>query len=262
MGRPGDEPSFDGTAAKDANDASASADVTDANAEGGSTNPSDAEGGDAGRDEQAHDASPDTGNQPDVSQPPAGPLSIGITWASIANIYLELGSVSAMIDGYITRLPSTDFYGGGGGLAFTHTNYSSDEAAIGRVLTALGGPTHIDYLLTGHSHWDHSFDTPTWARLTGAPIYGPQTTCFQARAEGTPAAACTAVVGGEKLQLAPGVTMRVIRWNSPAATPRATPSSTIPSSSLPYPTRTPSAAYGPAWPKTFLTEAAAAPSFS
>jgi len=144
---------------------------------------------------------------------PAGPSAVGITWASIANVYLELGSASALIDGYITRLPANDFYGGGGGLAFTHANFSSDEVAINDVLTAWGGPTKLNWLLTGHSHWDHSFDTATWARLTGAPIFGSRTTCFQARAEGLPATGCTAIVGGETLQLAAGVTVRVIRWN-------------------------------------------------
>ena len=149
----------------------------------------------------------------DGPPPPPGPPSVGITWASIANVYLEFGTTSMLIDGYITRLPASDFFGGGGGLAFTHSNFSSDETAIGDVLAALGGPTRINWLFTGHSHWDHTFDTATWARLTGAPIYGPRTTCFDARAEGTPVAGCTAVVGGEKLQIAPGVTVRVVRWN-------------------------------------------------
>jgi hypothetical protein len=49
--------------------------------------------------------------------PPPGPLSVGITWASIANVYLEFGSASVLIDGYITRLPASDFFGGGSGLA-------------------------------------------------------------------------------------------------------------------------------------------------
>ncbi len=209
-----DAASTDAAAASDTNDQRDSTDTSDAKADAVD---------DAG--EAANDGTPDNGDAPatgdagahpdaDASPPaPPGPLSVGITWASIANVYLELGSTSVLINGYITRLPATDFYGGGGGLAFTHTNYSSDETAIGAVLTALGGPTRFNWLFTGHSHWDHSFDTATWARLTGAPIYGPRTTCFEARAEGTPMAGCTAIVGGEKLHPAPGVTVRVVRWN-------------------------------------------------
>ncbi|HUG71826.1 MAG TPA: hypothetical protein VMK82_00240, partial [Steroidobacteraceae bacterium] len=63
------------------------------------------------------------------------------------------------------------------------------------------------------SHWDHTFDTATWSRLSGAPIIGSPTSCLQVRAGGIGADRCTAVYGGEKFTLAPGVDMFVIRWN-------------------------------------------------
>ncbi|HEV3189932.1 MAG TPA: hypothetical protein VGY54_05510, partial [Polyangiaceae bacterium] len=201
--------STDATAASDANDDRDSTGTPDATADA----VDDTAGDSTGEDQDAPNAN-DAGTRPDAdAAAPPGPLSVGITWASIANVYLELGSTSVLINGYFTRLPANDFFGGGGGLAYTHTNYSSDDTAIGAVLTALGGATRINWLFTGHSHWDHSFDTATWARLTGAPIYGPRSTCFEVRAEGTPVAGCTAVVGGEKLHPAPGVTVRVVRWN-------------------------------------------------
>ena len=81
------------------------------------------------------------------------------------------------------------------------------------MLTALGGATKVNLLLTGHSHFDHSFDTATWSFLSGAPIIGSRTTCFQASRPGHRAGRCTEILGGEKLTLSPGVTMRVIRWN-------------------------------------------------
>ncbi len=81
------------------------------------------------------------------------------------------------------------------------------------MFNALGGPGKINTLLTGHSHFDHSFDTATWANLTGAPIIGPQTTCFQAVAQKIPASRCTSVVGGETIALADSVIVRVVRWN-------------------------------------------------
>jgi hypothetical protein len=83
-------------------------------------------------------------------------------------------------------------------------------------------PTKVNLLLTGHSHWDHSFDTATWSKLTGARIIGSKTTCLQARAEGVPAERCRAVNGRETIPLANGVTMRVVRWNhsgDPAVNP-------------------------------------------
>lgn len=143
----------------------------------------------------------------------AGPASVDITWLSITNIYYDFGATGVLTDGYISRVPQREFFGGGGGLAQTHTPQKPDEHAVARVLAALGGPSKVNLLLTGHSHFDHSFDTATWSRLTNAPILGSKTTCLQAEAQGIPASRCTAIVGGEHVQVADGVTMWVVRWN-------------------------------------------------
>lgn len=152
----------------------------------------------------------------------AGPAFVDITWMSISNMYYELGSLNIVTDGYITRLPQDAFFGGGGGYAQTRRPFSPDVAAVTRVMNALGRPTSVNLLLTGHSHWDHSFDTATWSRLTGARIIGAKTTCLQAQAEALPAERCRAVNGGETIVLSEGVTMRVVRWNhsgDPAVNP-------------------------------------------
>ena len=143
----------------------------------------------------------------------AGPPHVDITWLSIANIYYELGSLRVLADGYLTRLPQSAFSGGGGGLATTSRAFTPDVAAVSRMLTALGGPSSVNLLLTGHSHFDHSFDTATWSKLSGARIIGSETTCFQAVAESVPRDGCRPVHGGESIALADGVTMRVVRWN-------------------------------------------------
>jgi hypothetical protein len=143
----------------------------------------------------------------------AGPSFVDITWMSISNMYYQAGPLNIITDGYITRIPQSEFYGGGGGLAHTHYSYKPDAVAVSRVLTALGGASAVNLLLTGHSHFDHSFDTATWSTTTGARIMGPKTTCYQAQAENIPADRCTAIYGGERITLADGITMRVIRWN-------------------------------------------------
>lgn len=148
-----------------------------------------------------------------VSVQTTGPQYVDITWMSISNIYYELESLRILTDGYITRLPQSAFFGGGGGLATTRQPFKPDVEALRRVVAALGGPSSVNLLLTGHSHFDHSFDTATWSQLTGARILGSKTTCFQAMAEKVPADRCTAVYGGEKISLAEGVTLRVVRWN-------------------------------------------------
>ncbi len=116
----------------------------------------------------------------------AGPAFVDITWMSISNMFYEIGPVRIVTDGYISRLPQSAFSGGGGGLAQTSRPFTSDVAAVTRVVDALGKPSRISLLLTGHSHWDHSFDTGTWSKLTGARVIGSQTTCLQVRAQGLP----------------------------------------------------------------------------
>lgn len=151
-----------------------------------------------------------------------GPDHVDITWMSISNMYYELGPLRIVTDGYITRLPKSAFSGGGGGYANTSQPFTPDVPAVTRVLNALGGPQQVNLLLTGHSHFDHSFDTGTWATLTGAPIVGSKTTCLQVRAERVPAKRCSVVNGGEKRVLATGVTMYIVRWNhsgDPATNP-------------------------------------------
>jgi hypothetical protein len=138
---------------------------------------------------------------------------VDITWMSIANIYFEFGDRKVLADGYFTRVPQENFFGGGGGLKNTHAPFVSDVTAVRQVMNALGGPRSVDLLLTGHSHFDHSFDTGTWSSLTNAPIIGALTTCLQVQAEKIPAKRCTSVYGGEKIDVAKGVSMYVIRWN-------------------------------------------------
>ena len=81
------------------------------------------------------------------------------------------------------------------------------------VLDALGGKAAVKLLLTGHNHFDHSFDTGTWAKLSGARVIGAPTACLQTRAQGIAASRCTPVLGGEVFELERGVHVYVIRWN-------------------------------------------------
>jgi len=142
-----------------------------------------------------------------------GPDHVDITWLSIANVHYEIGKLRILADGYITRLPESEFHGGGGGYAYTRKPWKPDVAAVTRVLDALGGRQQVRLLLTGHSHWDHSFDTATWSKLTGAPIIGSMTTCLQVMAENVAENRCRPVFGLERIELAEGVTMHVVRWN-------------------------------------------------
>jgi hypothetical protein len=85
--------------------------------------------------------------------------------------------------------------------------------SITKVREAMLGSDKVDYLLVGHSHFDHSWDTPTWSKMTGAPMIGGASSCMQAVAQGVAAAQCRSVSGGEKISLGDGITMRVVRFN-------------------------------------------------
>ena len=147
----------------------------------------------------------------------AAPPSVEMTWMSIANWYFKIGDKRIVMDGYISRLPenlftpsptyANDLY------AYTKGPARVDVAAITKVRDAMLGADKLDLLLVGHSHWDHSWDTPTWATLTGAPMVGGASSCMQAAAQGVAASQCRSVSGGEKISLGNGITMRVVRWN-------------------------------------------------
>ena len=137
-------------------------------------------------------------------------------------MYYELGPLNIVTDGYISgcRKARSSAVAAGSRRRTGRSSQMSPQSRASWMRSA--SRRSVNLLLTGHSHWDHSFDTATWSKLTGARIIGSKTTCLQARAEGLPADRCRAVDGGEAIPLAEGVTMWVVRWNhsgDPAANP-------------------------------------------
>ncbi len=139
------------------------------------------------------------------------------TWISIANWYFKIGDRRILMDGYITRVPEDLFIASAvfpkDMCTYTKAPYGVDVPAITKVKDAMLGGDKVDLLLAGHAHWDHSWDTPTWSRLTGAPMMGSLSACLQARAQGVAEGQCRIVSGGEKFDLGDGITVRVVRWN-------------------------------------------------
>lgn len=135
-----------------------------------------------------------------------------LTWMSNTNWLVEAGDTRILLDGWVTRIPRP------GRLDITKPESLSipavkpDIEAVKRILDALD-IHELDFILSGHSHFDHSFDTAVWARLTGARIVGPRSTCQQARAQGIPESRCTVVEGGEILNLGKGLKVRVVEWH-------------------------------------------------
>lgn len=143
--------------------------------------------------------------------PNAPSAAVDITWLSVTNVYLRVGPLGILTDGYVTRLPQSVFIGDF--LQHSRAAYRPDSAAVARMLALLGGPTAVHALLNGHSHFDHAFDAAVWAKLTRADVYGPHSTCLQLAAQDVPRQRCVTVEGSETIPLGDGVTMRVVRWN-------------------------------------------------
>jgi L-ascorbate metabolism protein UlaG (beta-lactamase superfamily) len=142
---------------------------------------------------------------------------VEMTWMSIANWYFKVGDKRIMMDAYITRVPEASFVAPPAypkdPYAYTKGPYGIDAASIAKVRDAVLGRDRLDLLLVGHSHFDHSWDTPTWSKLTGAPMLGGASTCLQAAAQGVLPAQCRSVSGGETIALGDGITLRVVRFN-------------------------------------------------
>lgn len=143
---------------------------------------------------------------------------VELTWMSIANWYFKIGDLRIVMDGYISRVPGPPFFVPSvefpaDRYAYTEGPFNVDVESIKRVVAALPAGGRLDYVLAGHSHFDHTWDTPTWSKLTGAPMIGGLSTCLQAQTQNVSRRHCRVVDGGEKIKLAKGVTLRVVRYN-------------------------------------------------
>jgi hypothetical protein len=148
----------------------------------------------------------------------AADTRVEMTWMSIANWYFQANGKRIMMDAYITRLPGAPFFYGPPDkpnelYAWTKESAGVDTAAIKKVREAVLGKKNLDWMLVGHSHWDHSWDSPTWVKMTHAQMIGGLSSCLQAQTQGVDSKDCKVVWGGEKVVLGEGVTIRVVRWN-------------------------------------------------
>lgn len=138
--------------------------------------------------------------------------SIYLTWMANTNWLVEVGDTRILLDGWITRIPRPKRVDLNNPETLNIPSVKPNVSAVKRILEALN-IDRLGYIFSGHSHFDHSFDTAVWARLTGAKIIGPKTTCLQAMAQGIPESQCTVVEGGETLNLGNGLSVRVVQWN-------------------------------------------------
>ncbi|MBW3552768.1 MAG: MBL fold metallo-hydrolase [Gemmatimonadetes bacterium] len=135
--------------------------------------------------------------------------AVSLTWLSVTNWLVEAGDTRILLDGYLTRIDRrlVEADGSSRGAAVT------DTAELRELLRPAVPDLRLDWILVGHGHWDHAFDVPAIAELTGARIAGARTVCLQAVALGVEAGRCVPVEGGEVLELDGDVRVRVVRWH-------------------------------------------------
>ena len=111
---------------------------------------------------------------------------VHLTWLGVTSFIVQYDDKVILLDAFFSR-PKLGLDEG------------SSEAGIADFWKAMtiAGVTHLDAILIGHSHYDHAIDVGTVSLETGAQIYGSQTTCFIAQAQGVTADKCTVVDQGE-----------------------------------------------------------------
>ncbi len=113
-------------------------------------------------------------------------MTATVEWLGTATFRLEIGGVTVFLDSYMDRV-----------------------AAAPPVGLASADVKNADFVLVGHSHFDHLAGADTIALNTGARVIGSNETCRVLRERGVPDGQLQAAQGGERFRLAPGVTARV-----------------------------------------------------
>ncbi|HET8845414.1 MAG TPA: MBL fold metallo-hydrolase [Ktedonobacteraceae bacterium] len=109
-----------------------------------------------------------------------------LDWYGCATFRLTLGEMVIFLDAYIDRIPSA-----------TGTGLRADDI------------DRADWIIVGHSHFDHLWGAERIARRTGATIIGSYETVRIMEQEGIPLSQMLPVGGGERIRLSPEVTVEV-----------------------------------------------------
>lgn len=97
-----------------------------------------------------------------------------VRWLGINGFEFKQSNTTILLDPYVTR----------------NRKKVCDPARVAKYVR------EADYIVIGHSHWDHLADTAEIAVRTGAIVIGSRTTCNICRAQGVP--------GGQLREFSPG----------------------------------------------------------
>jgi L-ascorbate metabolism protein UlaG (beta-lactamase superfamily) len=113
-------------------------------------------------------------------------MTTTLEWLGTATYRLTIDNLVVFLDAYMDRVPMAPPVG-------------LSAADVSRA----------DFVLVGHSHFDHLAGAEVIAANTGAKIIGSNESCRVMRERGVPAAQLLPSQGGERYRLADGVTVRV-----------------------------------------------------
>ena len=113
-------------------------------------------------------------------------MTATLDWLGCATFRLTIGKLVIFLDAYMDRVASAPPLGIG-----------SDDI------------DQADFILVGHSHFDHVYGAERIARRTGATIIGSYETVRIMHAQGIPEEQLIAVQGGEKVRLLDDITVDV-----------------------------------------------------
>jgi L-ascorbate metabolism protein UlaG (beta-lactamase superfamily) len=114
-------------------------------------------------------------------------MDVDLEWLGVSTFRLTLGSRVVFLDAYVDRVPSAPPVG-----------ITSDEVA------------RADYVLVGHSHFDHLYGAAAIAANTGATIVGSYESVRLMSDTGISENQLMAVSGGEPVELATDIRVQVL----------------------------------------------------
>jgi L-ascorbate metabolism protein UlaG (beta-lactamase superfamily) len=113
-------------------------------------------------------------------------MTATLDWLGCATFRLTIGELVVFLDAYLDRVPSARPVGLG-----------VDDVAAAQ------------WIVVGHSHFDHLYGAERIARRTGATVIGSYETVRVLQAVGVPERQLMAVAGGETVRLSGAVTVKV-----------------------------------------------------
>lgn len=114
-------------------------------------------------------------------------MRVTLDWLGVSTFRLVVGDLTIFLDAYIDRVPAAPPVG-----------------------MTVADVAQADFVLVGHSHFDHLWGAERIARRTGATVIGShETVRLLHDKDGIPEAQLMAVAGGEPIDLGSGVRVRV-----------------------------------------------------